>query len=89
MSEVLKPEDVERYTAERIEEEKERAEAKSDWRMELIKLVASLVLNLVVIVLLIYGILITSGETSARFSAMLELVIGAIFGITATQVGKQ
>jgi hypothetical protein len=57
--------------------------------MELYKLGASLALNIVVIVLLITGILLTTGETSSRFLTMLELVIGAIFGVTATQVGKQ
>ncbi len=82
---VLTPEEVEKYEEQRkldIAEE-------PTWRMEIAKMLATLALNLTVIVVLIWGTLNTSTELSTRFMSLLEIVIGAIFGITATQVTKE
>ncbi len=81
---VLTPEQVEEYKEQR---RLERAEEPS-WTMELAKMLATLTLNLVVIVLLVWASLNTSADLSTRFLGMLELVIGAIFGVTATQIAK-
>lgn len=84
VSVVLTPEEVEKYAEQRkldIAEE-------PTWKMEIAKMLATLVLNLIVITILVWGALNTSAELSTRFMSLLEIVIGAIFGVTATQITK-
>lgn len=84
MTVVLTPEEVEKYAEQRkldIAEE-------PTWNMEIAKMLATLALNLTVIAVLVLGALNTSAELSTRFMSLLEIVIGAIFGVTATQITK-
>ena len=57
--------------------------------MEIYKMVASLAINVFVIIILILGVLYAQTEISSCFMGLLEIVIGAIFGVTATQIGKE
>jgi F0F1-type ATP synthase membrane subunit a len=82
--EVLTPDEVSKYEAERRLD----TENEPTWKMELAKMLATLVLNVVVIVLLVWAAFSTTGELSSRFMSLLEVVIGAIFGVTATQITK-
>jgi len=84
MSVILTPDEVKKYEAERNAE----IANEPSWNVEIIKMIATLILDIVVIVLLVYASLNTSGELSSRFLTMLEIVIGAIFGVTATQISK-
>jgi hypothetical protein len=70
-------------------EDKLENEQETDWRTELYKTFATLILNLVVVIILILGVVYTDADISSRFMSLLELVIGAIFGITATQIAKE
>jgi F0F1-type ATP synthase membrane subunit a len=84
MSTVLTPEDVKKYEEERILE----AESQPTSTMEYTKMFATLALNIAVIVILVLAAYSTTGDLSSRFTSLLEVVIGAIFGVTATQVTK-
>jgi F0F1-type ATP synthase membrane subunit a len=84
MSTVLTPQEVSKYEADR----KLDAENEPTWKMELAKMLATLILNVVIIVLFVWAALSTSGELSSRFMGLLEVVVGAIFGVTATQITK-
>jgi hypothetical protein len=64
-------------------EEKQIVEKDS---MDKWKMAASFTLNVIVIAALIIATLNTTGDTSSRFLGMLELVLGAIFGVTATEI---
>lgn len=86
MSVELTPEEVEEYKRQR---ELERAESSREWRTEIYKMLASLALNIFVIVVLALGALNTTADLSSRFMSLLEIVIGAIFGVTATQIAKE
>lgn len=89
MSEPLTPEKVEELKAKRREEVQELEEEAREWRMELYKMGASLAINVFVILVLVFGALITTADISSRFMSLLEIVIGAIFGVTATQIAKE
>lgn len=81
---VLTPEEVGKYEEQRkldIAEE-------PTWKMEIAKMFATLALNLIVIAVLVLATLNTSAELSTRFMSLLEIVIGAAFGVTATQIAK-
>jgi hypothetical protein len=88
VAEVLTQEEVERYAEQRKEEEQALEGEKREWRMEIYKMLSSLAINIFVIVLLVVATLVTTAEISSRFMSLLEIVIGAIFGVTATQVAK-
>ncbi len=60
----------------------------TSWTMEITKMLATLALNLIVIIVLVIGAMTTGAELSTRFMSLLEIVIGAIFGVTATQITK-
>jgi F0F1-type ATP synthase membrane subunit a len=84
VSVVLTPEEVEKYEEQRkldIAEE-------PTWKMEIAKMLATLALNLIVVTVLVWAALNTSAELSTRFMSLLEIVIGAVFGVTATQIAK-
>lgn len=66
-------------------EEKQIVEKDS---MDKWKMFASFTLNVIVIGALIGATLNTTGDTSSRFLGMLELVLGAIFGVTATEIAR-
>ena len=51
-------------------------------------MLATLTLNLIVVTVLVWAALNTSAELSTRFMSLLEIVIGAVFGVTATQIAK-
>lgn len=85
MSVVITPDEKANYERERDLEVKEKAR---DWKSELYKMGASLAINVFCISVLIMGALYTTGDTSSRFMSLLEIVIGAIFGVTATQIAK-
>lgn len=78
--------------AAKYEEERKLDVPQSSWGMEIAKMLATLALNIIVIALLMYGALSTAApataELSTRFMSLLEIVIGAIFGVTATQITK-
>ena len=60
-----------------------------DWEREKLKMFATIAFNLLIIVILTFGTLFlrtSAVDLSSRFMSLLEIVIGAIFGITATQV---
>jgi hypothetical protein len=57
MSEILTPEQVKEYKARRVEEERELKEEVREWRMEIYKMLASLAINVFVILVLILGTL--------------------------------
>jgi F0F1-type ATP synthase membrane subunit a len=82
--EEISPEEVEEYKEQR----KLDAAGESTWSMELSKMAATLALNLIVITVLIWAALNTGTELSTRFMSLLEIVIGAVFGVTATQLTK-
>jgi uncharacterized integral membrane protein len=83
MSVVITSEDKAKY--ERDSEMEEKAHT---WKTEIYKMIASLIINIFAITILAWGALYTSAELSLRFMSLLEIVVGAIFGVTATQVGK-
>ncbi len=86
MSVVITPDEAARYEQERRLEREDKAR---EWRIEVYKMLASLGINVFVILVLILGALNTTGEISSRFMSLLEIVVGAIFGVTATQVAKE
>jgi uncharacterized membrane protein len=88
MSEPLTPEEVEKYKAERSKEKQGLEEEARDWKMEIYKMLTSLAINVFVVLILVIGVLNTTGDLSSRFMGLLEIVIGAIFGVTATQIAK-
>ena len=57
--------------------------------MEIYKTLTSVAINVFVILVLVLGALTTAGDISSRFMSLLEIVIGAIFGVTATQIAKE
>jgi hypothetical protein len=60
-----------------------------DWEREKTKMYATIFFNLLIIVLLTIGTILlrtSAQDLSSRFMSLLEIVIGAVFGITATQV---
>lgn len=77
------------YAAEREKEKELEKEQVSDWRIEIYKMIGTLIINVFVISVLILGVLYTSTDVSSRFMSLLEIVIGAIFGVTATQIAKE
>ncbi len=83
MSIEIDPKDIEKY-----EEERKLDVPQTSWTMEIAKMLATLAFNLVVIAVLVWGGLNTTAELSTRFMSLLEIVIGAIFGVTATQITK-
>ncbi len=88
VSEVLTEEEVAKYAEQRKAEEQGLESEKQEWRMEIYKMVASLAINIFVVLLLVIATLVTTADISSRFMSLLEIVIGAIFGVTATQVAK-
>jgi len=86
------PQQIEEITPDEVEEYKEQRKletaGESTWSMELSKMAATLALNLIVITVLIWAALNTSSELSTRFMSLLEIVVGAVFGVTATQITK-
>ncbi len=60
----------------------------TSWSMEIVKMLSTLALDLIVIIVLVIGAMSTAAELSTRFMSLLEIVIGAIFGVTATQITK-
>ncbi len=74
--------------ATKYEEDRKLDVPEPSWTMEIAKMLATLALNVFVIAILIYGALNTTAELSTRFMSLLEIVIGAIFGVTATQITK-
>ncbi len=60
----------------------------TSWTMEITKMLSTLALDLIVIIVLVVGAMSTGAELSTRFMSLLEIVIGAIFGVTATQITK-
>jgi len=86
VSVVITREEADKYKRER---ELEREEKAREWRTEIYKMLASLVINVFVILVLVLGALNTTAELSSRFMSLLEIVIGAIFGVTATQIAKE
>lgn len=84
VSVVLTPKQVEEYAEQR----KLDAAEEPTWKMEIAKMLATLALNLIVITILAWAALSTSAELSTRFMSLLEIVIGAAFGVTATQITK-
>ena len=89
MSELLTPQQVEEYKKERSREEQERKEEAREWKMEISKMLVSLAINVFVILILIQGALNSTADISSRFMSLLEIAIGAIFGVTATQIAKR
>lgn len=60
-----------------------------DWDKEKIKMYATIFFNLLIIIILTLGTIYlrtSAVDLSSRFMSLLEIVIGAVFGITATQV---
>ena len=60
-----------------------------DWDKEKIKMYATIFFNLLIIIILTLGTILlrtSAVDLSSRFMSLLEIVIGAVFGITATQV---
>lgn len=60
-----------------------------DWEKEKIKMFATIFFNLLIIIILTVGTIFlrtSAMDLSSRFMSLLEIVIGAVFGITATQV---
>jgi len=86
VSVVVSSDEVAEYKRER---ELEREESSREWRIEIYKMLASLAINVFVIVVLAVGALNTTADLSSRFMSLLEIVIGAIFGVTATQIAKE
>ena len=86
MSREITEEELEKYEAERKTDEKLEVDL---WTVEKIKMLSTLGLNLVVIIILAWASVNTTSELFTRFMSLLELVIGAIFGITATQIAKE
>ena len=86
MSVVITPDEAAKYEQER---KMERGEKAQEWKMEIYKMLASLAINVFVILVLVLGAFSTTGEMSSRFMSLLEIVIGAIFGVTATQIAKE
>ncbi len=84
VSVVLTPEEVKEYKEQRKLDTAEEP----TWKMEIAKMLATLALNLIVITVLVWASLNTSAELSTRFMSLLEIVIGAVFGVTATQITK-
>ncbi len=84
MSTEIDPNDIAKYQEER----KQDAASQQPWSMEIIKMLSTLALNLIVIIVLVVGAMSTAAELSTRFMSLLEVVIGAIFGVTATQITK-
>jgi hypothetical protein len=77
-------------TEEEVAEQKRERELETlDRKMEIYKMLTSLAINMFVIVILVLGTLLTTGDFSSRFMGLLEVVIGAIFGVTATQIAKE
>jgi len=89
MSVVITPNEAEIYAMEREMEKELEKEEISEWRMELYKMVGSLIIDITVILFLVLGALNTAPELSTRFMSLLEIVVGAIFGVTATQIAKE
>jgi len=86
MSVVITSEEKAMYERQR---ELEREERERQWRMEIYKMLASLFINIFVILVLILGAFYGPTDLSSRFMSLVEIVIGAIFGVTATQVAKE
>lgn len=84
VSVVLTPDEVIKYAEQR----KLDVAEEPTWKMEIAKMLATLALNLIVVTVLVWGALNTSAELSTRFMSLLEIVIGAVFGVTATQITK-
>ncbi len=84
MSTEIDPNDIAKYEEER----KLDAASKPSWSMEIVKMLSMLALDLIVIIVLVIGAMSTGAELSTRFMSLLEIVIGAIFGVTATQITK-
>jgi uncharacterized membrane-anchored protein len=82
---VLSPEEVKKYEAQRKLDEAEQPSFKEEFA----KTLASLALNITVIILLVYGALNGPANLSTQFMSLLGIVIGAIFGVTATQIEKK
>lgn len=60
-----------------------------DWEREKLKMFATIAFNIIIIVILTLGTILlrtSAQDLSSRFMSLLEIVIGAVFGITATQV---
>ncbi len=60
-----------------------------DWEREKTKMYATIFFNSLIIVILTVGAILlrtSAQDLSSRFMSLLEIVIGAIFGITATQI---
>jgi hypothetical protein len=82
-------EQIEAMKAKRSKEEKEsEAARKREWKMELCKMFTTLGINVFAIIVLALCALNTAGDLSTRFMGLLEIVVGAIFGVTATQIAK-
>jgi F0F1-type ATP synthase membrane subunit a len=89
MSKKYTHEQIEAIKAKKSKEEKESEAARvRDWKMEIYKMVTSLVINVFVITIIALCALNTTADLSTRFMSLLEIVIGAIFGVTATQIAK-
>ena len=89
MSKTYTREQIEAIKAKRSKEEQESEAARArEWKMEIYKMVTSLAINVFVITVLALCALNTTADLSTRFMSLLEIVIGAIFGVTATQVAK-
>jgi len=86
MSVVITAEEKASYERQRELELKEKARV---WNTEIYKMLASLAINVFCISVLLLGALYTTGDVSSRFMSLLEVVIGAIFGVTATQIAKE
>jgi len=72
-------------------EDEERELEVEDWERERTKMYATLFFNVLIIGILTVGTIYlrtSSQDLSSRFMSLLEMIIGAIFGITATQVSS-
>lgn len=90
MSVVITPSEAKAYAQERkAEKELEKEIRGAEWRMEIYKMIGSLIINTFVILTLVLAALNTTPDLSTRFMSLLEIVVGAIFGVTATQIAKE
>ncbi len=85
MSTEITPDEVLKFEAERQLDAKNEPSDK----MEAVKTIATLSINVITIILLAWASMNASTELSTRFMSLLEIVIGAIFGVTATQIAKE
>ena len=76
--------------AAKIENEEMELEVE-DWERERTKMYATLFFNILIIGILTVGTIYlrtSAQDLSSRFMSLLEMIIGAIFGITATQLSS-